>query len=356
MRPTRLVAEVWRNVLGRPLLSATVAVTAIVIGLVGATWAVSTTHRVEERWETQLLRGISAVRVVESHGGTLSAARCDDLNRLAGVQASGGLLREEVVTPAGRPSERIYLKHVTPGYVAFAFPAEAQALGAGVVVGRDAAVRLDLSDGAPIALDRRGNPTPDWLTIDRAATTQARVDGAGGSLVVASAPVGVIGECDVDIEPQHREAVTTVLLGWFDGDSVVVGPFLPGDDTRADPRSDLEERPTRFVGIGSGVLLAILAAAMWLVRRGELALYVVLGLELRQLLLMASAETLVLLAAPFAAGTAVALQAREADAGPALLLTFPSDLLLAAPVIVLVPWVAVLVVRTAGPLLVLREA
>lgn len=338
------------------MLSATVFVAALAIGLVSSLWAISTAARIQERWETQLLRGVSSVRVVEALGGPLSGARCDDLNRVVGVRSSGGLIQERLVSTHGRPGSRVYLQRVTPGYAAVAFPAEPDLIGAGVVAGRDVASRLEIHDGVSLPLLNAPGSTPDWLTIDRAVTTDARIAGAGGAVLVAAAADVDVSECVVDIEPAYLEAVVILLQGWFDGENTVVGPFLPGDDTRADPHSDLTDRPTRFAGIGAGLLLAVSAVAMWLTRRGELSLYVLLGLGYRQLLVMAAAETLVLLAAPFSAGVAVAVLGSESLVVPATLATFPSDLALAAPVVALIPWLSIMIITTARPLLVLRES
>lgn len=356
MRPARLLSEVWRNNASRPLMSLITVAAAVAVGLVSTTWAISTTTRIQESRELQILRGGFTVRVVETLGGTLNAARCDDLSKRIGVQAAGGLLDEEIVALHGQPSGRVYVQRVTPGYLALAFPAEPGVAGAGVVVGPDLAARLDIKDGQLLPLARPAATKPAWLKVEQVVGTEARISGASSSVLITTTASGDLSECLVAIEPRYVGSVVSLLPGWFDNDSVVVSPFLPVDDTQTDPESDLAERPTKFVGIGAGMLLVLVATSTWLLRRSELALYVILGISRRRLLLMASAEVMILLAAPFCAGVAVMLLARGQSIGPALLATFPSDIALAAPILALLPWLCLLVVSAEQPVRLLREA
>ena len=111
----------------------------------------------------------------------------------------------------------------------------------------------------------------------------------------------------------------------------------------------------RFAGLGSGLLFATFAAAVWWIRRSELSLYRVLGLSNRELLTMASVETLLVMWAPFSLGAVVAVCSRINDFGPMTVATLPSDLGLAVPILVLTPWLNVILIELAKPVRVLRE-
>jgi hypothetical protein len=351
----RLLKEVAANLRSRPALTTATLLTALLLGFGSSAWEIGTTGEIQDQWELQLASGASTVRVVDASGDPLSGARCDALGGLQGVRAAGARVTERLVEPYGNQGAVVTIDEVTSGYVAVAFPLESDAQGLGVLAGREISSDYGLQNGGRFFYRTSPRSLLADLTVDRAATHESRIPGLGTAIFVVVASNTDVNECLVDIYPSFRASALLAISGWFDGRNVVIAPLLPSDSTRADPERVLRTRVTRFAGIGSGLVLAAWAMSLWWMRRDDLSLYRLLGVTYRQLLVMASVEVMGTLLLPFQIGVSLAIIANRDAFVPATLSTLPWDVFQAVPILALTPWLAIVPVRLANPLKILRE-
>ncbi|MGV3712833.1 ABC transporter permease [Pseudolysinimonas sp.] len=304
------------------------AAAGIVIASVSQVGALSDAH------DLFLQRGGAIARVTPIDDAALDAQRCEELNKLPGVVAAGGVANERVSRMVMAPQVSVVVVEGTPSLARVFWPdSTPQASLSSSVAGHDISERFGLAAGGMIEL-RSNDGSISTLQVGAGAPAGIRNDSLDRTIFVPSASVGRVGACLVEMEVGATRPIANILVGWF-GERVGVSPYAQVEGPSA---AGLVNRLSRFLPVGAAlVILAMFASWVWS-RRGDHALYRLLGLTTPQLLIMVLVEYTLIVLLPVSWGICAALAfSRPALADPLVLQAVAADLAVLGASLMTVP-------------------
>lgn len=236
----------------------------------------------------------------------IPAAACARLAEVDGVRASGALTVGVLATGvAGFPEVRQSVVSITEGVLgvlgARAGVPDARAAGpVSVVVAPAVAEQRGLTPGSHLQLTGgqvEGLEIPtEALRVDAVVDTTVLGEAYGSSVFLVQPPGGGASSCFVRVEPHLRgrlEGVVASQLGDSAASMVQVAERLPAGAAAADPRARWAERPTRWVGLAVGLVVAATWSVVAWMRRGRAALVATIGVRYPEGVLVRWTEGLV---------------------------------------------------------------
>lgn len=303
MRRGEVVREGLRNLRAHPTLTAVTFLVIFVIAGGAILASVGDLVSISNRQEALVAQGSNVWNVTTAETEGLSASRCDSLNAVDGVKTAGAVLSMTYLESAIYDSEYVAVQIGTPGLVGAYWPS----LGNGIaysVVGATVASRYGLVDQSQLIL--KEGPKQSVFTVVPAASSPRGA--AYDQLLLEIAPAsGSTRECIVEASPGHRRSVEALLIGWFRGTEVVVSPYIQLPEGSRLPQNELAERLSAWFAPAAAVFVNAAIIGSWLMRRQEFALYALLGLKAKHILLMLLVEFAVLVVLPICMGVVTAL-------------------------------------------------
>jgi hypothetical protein len=316
MRPPRhlpfILYEGVANIRGWAV--AAVVIGAIAAGIGGAT-AWSSAHTADDSLAAIAhleLRGRHTVRVVPA--GSVPAAACDRIQSVQSVSAAFAIVR--TTTARTTLGATLTVQFATPGIANFlGLPTSQAGRVDAVFAGATAAARYGLVTGGTL---RFASGAPAGLAGKTVTTFQLpqspRTSTLDDSILVLVPPSGAVDSCIVDIAPEAKTTLGRGLAAMFPHpDAVGVLPYNAAIETVDEPDRRLHAVPADVVTLGGAGLLVVLTLGWWFARRGEWALYRVLGIAAGRLTAIAAIEWLIVIAVPMMIGGAAGLVAAGAD-------------------------------------------
>jgi hypothetical protein len=215
----------------------------------------------------------------------------------------------ENVRLALQPDTDIRLLSVTPGFVAASWrelPASRQIS----VLAGSAFADFGWGRGAKILI-RTASGTSGQLTLDAIGGTSML--GYERVLVTVAPPAGTVDVCLVTANPESAASVAESLRGWF-GDGTSVQDVLIRSGLVSDPQQLVKARISQYGWIAGGFAIVAIMLGGWAARRGEFALYRLLGFNEGAILAMLVIDTLILALIPAQLGSILAISASDIDA------------------------------------------
>lgn len=306
-----VVDEALRNLRAAPVRLLLTAVLAMALGTAAAACSALDVAAVERAWRDQRAAGSSTWEIRAPWTDGLSASRCDALRTVAGVRTAGGMLGTATWLPQTAPDTRVPGRVVTPGFPALVWPEDPGVPGRAVVAGESIAGELGWAAGTLTSLTEAvstvdGATSPgSLLRIDAVGTGTTRFEGMDRALLVTSAPSGSVDTCYVEAVPGAAAGVAEVLADWFEPDEGAIPvPFWSPGPLDRDPEAELRTRPSRWVPLAAGLVLAGCTGVTWWARRTDVAVYRMLGMSRWQVLRMVSVEVVLSVLVPCQVGVA----------------------------------------------------
>lgn len=270
-----VVSEAVANVFSMRRLTALLALLAASVGFVVTATATADADRAIREGAELDRRGRNLLRVTSTFGrpASLDLAFCDRLASVGGIEAAGGIRRQDRVRLAS--GTRVRIQDVSVGMTGLVGRGDVTD-PAVLLSGALAAERNGLRDGSWITIPgERGVRQP--LTVQLVPQTErtARLD---DSLLRIVAPNGPADECWAAVDPGRRVALTAAIQDLLPPeDPGVVVEFNPALH-EAEPERDLREVPRSPITVFGGLAVALVAGMWWYGRRQEWTLYRVFGL------------------------------------------------------------------------------
>lgn len=305
-RTGEFVAEHVRNLRSHPLRSILVAAISVLLGCAVVLITLVNGDQIRQQWEAQVNAGrfIEVVRSESLDG--FPSSYCEDLARIDGVEAAGGITGRRTVHLAELPGLDREVVTVTPGMLRVAWPGAALP-ESGYLAGPGLAVDLGLVPGATLTQSESGVVFP----IASTPAEKSRVDGINGVLLdLQPAGTSRMRECLVSYAPGAQEEVQGLLdVATPELYPSLHEPFLQRNDLVQDPEQQLRERPSAWMPAIAAVLLIMLVGVLWWGARQDLAIYRSFGVRPRQIAVAYAAEVWVTAVVPIAIGALAALAA-----------------------------------------------
>lgn len=299
-RPATVVGEALANLGAHRLL--TVLVVALGVATPAAALALSAAdvHGIVGRQDQLVARGSTVFSITTTDRTTLPAERCDEANRISGVRASGGVVDSQAIHVQLPDYRYVSLLSVTPGLPLIYWPDGERRDG--TIAGSVIATDFGLVAGATLPVSA---PESRYLAIG--VTEAAASRNRDYDLVLAQVvpPLGSTYECLVESVPGAQRRVEAALRGWFPGTPTLVTPYFTPPDTGLSPQQELEGRLSAWFAVAAALIGSGSVLASWMIRRSEFALYAILGLGRRGLLLMLLVEWTALVLVPASVGLVV---------------------------------------------------
>ncbi|WP_282948359.1 hypothetical protein [Cellulomonas endometrii] len=290
--------EVARRLRTQPVATFACAMFACVLGAGGVLAMNYGASQVQTAWDQQIAQGSATYVVASQVRGEISAARCDALNSVTGVDAAGGVLSVRRSNTQTQPDDFVYIETVTPRYPAVVYPGlSAHAQRTSAVIGTDLATAMGLSDGATLASGEIS------VLIQRAPTASLRVPEVDRRVLISAAPAGSLETCVVSADAGHAESLESLLTGWFPLSApAVVTPMA--QDTTDGTAGDLSVMAWLLSATTCVALAATASGWLW-AQRAEFALYRSLGLSRLGVVVACALQLAMWFSLPAAVGAAV---------------------------------------------------
>ena len=295
--------EAVANVRAAPLMSAGLALIAIVVGFLITWLTVAETAVIAVDWSQQINAG-GAVLVVSAKEGGVDLGQCDGMNATSGVQGAGGIFSREQISLAQTSGGRVDVLIVSAGFPAATWANYTTESPASVIVPEELADVFGLSAGANLIYSGTGaNLNGDWIIsrIDAVPEGRNRLAGVNDAVMFISSTNGPLQSCYISADPDSFNAVRTATSGVFGTDYVITN-FLEVSSTSRQPSELMTVRVGYWVAIGLGLFLTVLHLVVWFMRRGDFALYRTMKMSNSAIRTMLAVEVAVIAALPFATG------------------------------------------------------
>lgn len=299
-RPALWFSEARQNLRGYPILHGSLMVLGLLLGagivLGGASEVavIAAAHRSEQARGSEVL----SIRTP----APLDAARCEGLRAVEGIADAGASLERFDASVGALPGAALAVARVTAGYARILW--DAPEFNDSIGVGSAAATALGLRPGSEVTLLRPGADALSVRVRQVLPPTQ-RLPGANQELVIVDLARGPITECLVLPEPGAAAATETLLRSL--SEEAIIEPLLKRDRVQERPAERLAARVTRWLPFLAAGTTVLLLAIITFTRRADWALARLLGAGIRDILAIATLETLVLVWLPFAVGTTLGL-------------------------------------------------
>lgn len=298
-----IVRETVANLLAHRILSGLLASVGIIAPCLALVLAISEVNGIAAREQELVDRGATVFSITAVDREPLSASRCDALNGIGGVIAAGGIVGVESLHALLPDYRFLPLASATPGLARIYWP-ESAARGTGVTVGAGTASDFGLVAGSLLAVS--GGEDARYLPVADAAAPSPRSEAYDLALLEAVAPAGGTYECLVEGRPGAGRDLEAALVGWFPGVPTSIHPYFSLPDTGRTPAAEMRDRLSFWLPLAAAGLVTAALLTWWMMRRPELALYAVLGLNRNALLLMLVVDWAVLAVLPGSIGITVA--------------------------------------------------
>lgn len=354
MRRRDVIGETTRNLRSRTAATTLLMLTSALLGaaVVVASWFDTTA--IESMWEEQVRVGAYTFSITASDHSPLEAARCDALKSVEGVRAAGAVLSATSAYSAADPRTRYLLIEATPGYLSIAFPLTRGIDTSSTVAGATVTDDLGLTSGAEFAYRTAATTPVSTIVLDAAITAPARFDAVDGAVVVAAPPAGGTSECWVEAWPGSERAIESVLSSWFPSVTTIAKRLARDAQLARDADHELQFRLSQWAPYQAVLVLGGASILIWWARRGEFALYRVLGMTSGQSLLMLSFEVLATAFIPMFIGACAAITVLSTQMSSMTAGAVNRDLCAFGLCLVLLPLVGQLVIARHTPFDVLK--
>ena len=261
-------------------------------------------QRIQSTFESQIDIGRFAYLASPGANSTMTSGECEELNAIEGVEAAGAIVAERsAVVVAG--SHKIRILDVTEGFVRAAWP-DVTPSGLQVIVPVTLGKALGVSAGSSLFVGASGESSSEDTMITFAATSFSRVPGIEDALVRVVAQSVEVRQCLVWASPSAYPEVGRTLQGWF-GTDAAVNDFLTQIDLLPNPQQMLQDRLGQWAWLVGAMSSLALLLFVWFSDRDHVALYRILGMRDRHILVMAVTQLVVLAIIPLQVAVAVAL-------------------------------------------------
>lgn len=290
-----LIAEGAANTRAGRTASAVRIALAFGLALAAAALTVTTITSAQRSADHQILAGRNTIRVLGAANSPVTAASCDALNTAPTVRHAGGLRSAGTTTLAnGTEAPRFA---VTAGFVSFLnddhVPRESS-----VAVGSELAAQSGLRNGTNVQLDA------EPLRLVHVLPRSVRTSDWANALLIVEPLTGHVDECWVEFEAAPTDADDR-LLTLVDGPRpLVTGPLEASSIPPTPPESTARTLTPARVGFAAAVPILLLTIAFWWARRGDWALYAILGFPAPKTTLIAATEWTLTCGLPAFAGAA----------------------------------------------------
>lgn len=295
--------EAVHNARANGLVSCIRVLVAVALGFCFMFLDVRDVRGLEQRFVAQVDGGRFAWTVAAPTG--IPASACDGLQTFTGVKAAGGEVTSLPVRISTQRAATYPLRSVTPGYLTVLWPDAQIGAGEGLIAGSSVAESLGLRSGSFVTIDSV-NGTVRTVQVSAVLPSSKRNGEADRSLFLVTSPSGTVQNCSVDAEPGSSDEVGRLLRSWF-GPGVSVSVYAPDSQGVDRPERDFLNRSAQYVWLAAVVLVVLSNCYYWYLKRGDYALYRVLGLARPRLLLMSTVESGLLIWMPFAGGMLLGL-------------------------------------------------
>lgn len=296
--------ETAANLAAHWLLSALLALIAAGVGLGVTTAITAQTSSFENEARALDDRGRNVVVVTGRSG--ISAEKCEEIARTPGVLRSGALLRSEPATLRTTATRSATVRTVTRGYADIVWPGHPQSDG--LLVGPKLADELQVSGQARAWVRIAGDDEISLMKIGVVQTASARDADANRSGLQLATAHGIARECLIEAESGAGPGVIALAQQMFAEDDPIVAPIYAPDATVALPEVRFQERTTdTLLPAAASLIFAIALLGFWLIRGKDFALYRLLALPSPLLAGGLLLESALLVAIPYAAGTATGI-------------------------------------------------
>lgn len=363
-RTGEFVNEHIRNLRSRPLRTTMVVLVAAILGAAVMLIALLNVGHIRQQWDEQVQAGrfIEVVRSKSVEG--FPSSYCEDVARIDGVVAAGGITGRRTVDFAELPGLDREVVTVTPGLIRVAWPGAA-APESGYVAGTGLAAELGLVPGALTTL----RASDEQLAIETVPTGPPRVDGVSGALIeIHPAGQSRMRECLVAYEPGAQDEVRSLLdVATPELYPSLHEPLLQRNDLVQDPEQLLRNRPSAWSPAIAAGLLTVVFALLWWGSRQELAIYRSLGARPGHIMLAYAAEVSITALVPIAVGALCALAfwqgtSSPGEGGVVVPVSIPMfqlagvDLCLTEVALIMLPPLGAVLARTLSPVAVFKGA
>jgi len=262
-----------------------VAVIAIIVGVTAAAVAGDLTagNRIVASEATYIAAGGDLIIARPGNDGSLDASACARVSTVNGVIRSFSLdVEVGAAAIAGRPEVQQTVVTATLPVVDLLHISNMTATD--VVASRILADRWSWQVGSIVGLEPSDIERPvvptGLRTVVAVRDLELLSEGASTGLLTIRPAVGPTQSCFVQVQRAYRDdiiAALPALLAERADQPVQVAPRLPEGRFAQNSAHDFDSRPTRFVGLGAGVVAGFLWTVVMWMRRGRAALYASLG-------------------------------------------------------------------------------
>ena len=245
--------------------------------------------------------------------GEFDALTCERMLDIPGVRAAGSLTPLDLDVWTTDTATRVTRAWMSPGYrrLHAIYGADGQGaadsgdgvdgVGGGDGVGGTHVPTGDVYIGSAFANDFRLRPgatlnlqTAGRTVVAGVVADTTRAETIAGWVIDVRPPTGGAKECWVDAEPAAVDTLSSVGRALLPlGQKVEVTRLNPVGEFGRDLANEIRRRPATIAGPFVLIGLAVVAGIMALMRRGEVALYVTLGLRRSQIVVAVWVETLI---------------------------------------------------------------
>jgi hypothetical protein len=301
----RLVVEELRNIWATKLASGGVVAVALMIGVLVPMLGASESQQLVNMNARYLEAGVSTFVVTRSQNLPLSSARCEELNRIAGVVSAGGIESDEVAYLAARPGQPISLVFGSRNATNLIWPNDRNIEGASVVVGSELGRLYGLRSNSLAGIVTQADPhdIDRIVLVDYVAHSTIRTRTADSTIFVVR-PSETIRRCLVEASADATHKVADLLSGWWDPiNDIVISPlFIDTSRTYSSLSIQLDNRMSRWAAPIAGVALIFMSMGYVISRRWDFATYRQLGLTVKGAIIFALLETGLLILVPVLMG------------------------------------------------------
>ena len=239
---------------------------ALLVTFIITQWGLSSLAKISDQVERDFLAGAGVVGVSQED---LSASKCEALNSVEGITAAGSILNTNWAQLSLPSKDLVSLEAVTAGYVRSQLAFTPPKPNSQVFISKTLSKELGLHRGS--YLEANGQ----LLKIDEILPDRIIRGELARTIWVTKPAQGFIKECVVKFGPL-QEAEARSLLNFFFTGEVSISPIA---EYRADLASYLDQRQEKYWPLALPLFIGILWLTSLVLRRKDLALYLLLGFK-----------------------------------------------------------------------------
>jgi hypothetical protein len=282
-----------------------VAIVSVALGILVCLATVTNVAAIAGQQAELVAKGVNVFAVTGQNNDFLSSARCEELNAVPGVLSAGGVGTVQSFQTPTLGETQNDLRTLTRGAVAIIWPThQSPSPSPSIIAGASLGTQLGLTAGSRVTLATNGASRLSKIdAVEPPSPRDEQYDHAAVEVVVPPYPIVT---CLVEARPGSREAVESLLLGWFaSSPKTNVSPYFLSTFVGPTPAEQLNTRYSQWVPLEAGGVLLIVLIATWWGRRSDFALYLLLGARGWRFALIVGAEFTVVGLVPAALGISI---------------------------------------------------